>query len=270
MKKETRVGPVTNKATIHAMDDLRFSSRNDAPEIETNTQDVGPGQASTIRLSRIPGSRVPVNTIAEGNSMSNTETVTGTEEYAALIGMDWADEKHDVWIWETATGESRHQVIEHTPEALTEWLAELQARYPGRQLAVCLEQSRGALIYALMGQAFLDLYPINPVTLSRYRQAFSPSRAKDDPSDAKLLSEILRLHRDKLTAWKPQDEQTRTLTLLNEERRKAVDLRTKLVLRLQSKRKYHRGYFRCAGALPNARKPAIMANMDFRRGSKGS
>ena len=164
--------------------------------------------------------------------MNNSETET--EKYAALIGMDWADEKHDVWLWEVATGESRHRIVEHTPKALAEWLGELQARYPGRRLAVCLEQSRGALIYALMGHAFLVLYPINPVTLSRYRQAFSPSRAKDDPSDAKLLSEILRLHRDKLTAWKPDDEQTRTLTLLNEERRKAVDLRTKLVLRLQS------------------------------------
>lgn len=166
--------------------------------------------------------------------MNSTETASGTEEYAALIGMDWAAEKHDVWLRDTATGESHHRVVEHTPEALTEWLGELQAQYPGQRVAVCLEQSRGALIYALMGHAFLALYPINPVTLSRYREAFSPSRAKDDPSDAKLLAEILRLHRDKLTVWKPDDEQTRTLTFLNEERRKAVDLRTKLVLRLQA------------------------------------
>lgn len=166
--------------------------------------------------------------------MSNTEAPTGTEDYSALIGMDWADEKHDVWLWDTATGESSHRVVEHTPEALAEWLGELQARYPAQRLAICLEQKRGALIYALMGYAFLTLYPINPVTLSRYREAFSPSRAKDDPGDAKLLAEILRLHRDKLSAWKPDDEQTRTLTFLNEERRKAVDLRTKLVLRLQS------------------------------------
>ena len=166
--------------------------------------------------------------------MSNIEAATGAEEYAALIGMDWAAEKHDVWLWDTATGESRHRIVVHTPEALSEWLGELQAQYPGQRVAVCLEQSRGALIYALMGHAFLILYPINPVTLSRYRGAFSPSRAKDDPSDAKLLAEILRLHRDKLTVWKPDDEQTRTLTFLNEERRKAVDLRTKLVLRLQA------------------------------------
>ena len=157
-----------------------------------------------------------------------------TEEYAALIGLDWAAEKHDVCIWDAATGKSRHRVIEHTPEALADWLTELQACYPGQRLAVCLEQSRGALMYALMGHAFLDLYPINPVTLARYREAFAPSRAKDDPGDARLLSEILRLHREKLAVWKPDDEQTRTLGFLNEERRKAVNLRTKLVLRLQA------------------------------------
>lgn len=166
--------------------------------------------------------------------MNNTEIKKRTEEYAALIGLDWASEKHDVWVWDTATGEGRHRVVEHTPEALAEWLGELQARFPEQRLALCLEQSRGALIYALMGHAFLTLYPINPVTLARYREAFSPSRAKDDPGDAKLLAEILRIHRDKLTIWKPDDEQTRTLSLLNEERRKAVDLRTKLVLRLQA------------------------------------
>jgi len=164
--------------------------------------------------------------------MSNSET--STEEYAALIGMDWAAEKHDVWLVDTATGESRHRVVAHTPEALAEWLGELQSQYPGQRVAVCLEQSRGALMYALMGQAFLVLYPINPVTLARYREAFAPSRAKDDPSDARLLAEILRLHRDKLSVWKPDDEQTRTLTLLNEERRKLVDWRTKLILRLQA------------------------------------
>lgn len=164
--------------------------------------------------------------------MSNS--AVATEEYAALIGIDWATEKHDVWLWDAATDESRHRVLDHTPEALAEWLGELQAQYPARRVAVCLEQSRGALMYALMGHAFLDLYPINPATLARYRQAFAPSRAKDDPSDAKLLTEILRWHRDKLFVWKPDDKQTRTLSLLNEERRNAVELGTKLVLQLQA------------------------------------
>lgn len=158
----------------------------------------------------------------------------GAEEYAALIGMDWAAEKHAVWIWDTRTHEGRQRVVEQTPEALAAWLGELQTQYPGQRLALCLEQSRGALIYALMGHAFLALYPINPATLARYREAFSPSRAKDDPSDARLLAEVLQRHRDKLCVWKPDDQQTRTLGFLTEERRKAVDLGTKFLLRLQA------------------------------------
>ena len=154
--------------------------------------------------------------------------------YAARVGMDWASQKHDVWLLDGATGQGRHRVVDHTPEALAAWLGELQEQYPGQRIAVCLEQSRGSLIYALTGHAFLDLYPINPTTLAKYREAFSPSRAKDDPGDAKLLAEILCLHRDKLSVWKPADENTRLLGFLNEERRKAVDLRTKLVLRLQA------------------------------------
>ncbi|MDI6774558.1 MAG: hypothetical protein QME60_04070 [Verrucomicrobiota bacterium] len=34
----------------------------------------------------------------------------------------------------------------------------------------------------MSNSATLVLYPINPATLSRYREAFSPSRTKDDPS----------------------------------------------------------------------------------------
>jgi transposase len=214
------------------MDKRRSSNRTDVPEIATNTPDAGLSEASAIRFSQIPGLRVLANTIQEDDEMSSNKTAT--PEYAALVGIDWAAEKHDVWIWDAATGQGRHRVVDHTPEALGAWLSELQAEYPAQRVAVCLEQSRGALIHALMGHAFMVLYPINPVTLARYREAFSPSRAKDDPSDARLLAEILQCHRDKLSAWMPDDEQTRTLSLLTEERRKAVNLGTKLVLRLQT------------------------------------
>ena len=33
---------------------------------------------------------------------------------------------------------------------------------------------------------FLVLYPVNPATAARYRQAFKTSRAKSDPSDAQV------------------------------------------------------------------------------------
>jgi len=118
------------------------------------------------------------------------------------------------------------------PEALADWIAGLRARFGGRPVGICLEQARGGLIYALLPHEFLVLYPINPLTAKRYRQAFAPSGAKDDPVDARLLWELLAQHRDHLRPWKPDDPQTRKLALLCEHRRKLVNGRTALVQRL--------------------------------------
>ncbi|MCA1602177.1 MAG: IS110 family transposase [Acidobacteria bacterium] len=141
-------------------------------------------------------------------------------QFAALIGIDWSDNKHDICLVDTATGAQELSVVKHTPEALNEWAQTLRARFGGAKVAVCLEQSRGPLIYALLKYDFLILYPINPKTLARFREAFTPSRAKDDPQDAEYLVELLIHHRERLKAWMPDDERTRTLQLLVEHRRR--------------------------------------------------
>jgi hypothetical protein len=57
----------------------------------------------------------------------------------------------------------------------------LRTRVAGQPMAVGLEQSRGPLISALLKDDLLVLYPLNPTTWATHREAFSPSRAKDDP-----------------------------------------------------------------------------------------
>lgn len=84
------------------------------------------------------------------------------------------------------------------------------------------------------------LYPINPSTLARYREAFSPSGAKDGPTDATYLAEIVSTHRDRLRAWLPEDEKTRTLQYLVEHCRKLIAERTRISNRLTALLK---GYF---------------------------
>lgn len=148
-------------------------------------------------------------------------------EYAAFVGFDWADKKHDICLVDAATGKKEFSIIKHTPQALQEWASCLRQRFHGCQVAVALEQSRGPLIFALMKYDFLTLYPINPSTLARYREAFSPSRAKDDPTDAEYAVELLIHHRERLKAWRPDDEQTRTLQYLVEHRRRVVSDRTR-------------------------------------------
>ena len=79
---------------------------------------------------------------------------------------------------------------------------------------------------------FWVLYPINPTTLAKYRAAFAPSRAQDDPRDADYLLERLVQHRDRLKAWRPDNAKTRTLQYLVESRRRLVNDRTRLSNRM--------------------------------------
>lgn len=164
------------------------------------------------------------------NDSSNTGTTS--EEIAAWIGLDWADKEHSVALYDVGTGRTELYTIKHTAEALQEWISGLRARYGGRKVAVALEQSRGPLLYALMKWEFIVLYPVNPQSLANYRKAFQTSGAKNDPGDARLLCEMVRKHPEHFRAWQAEDQDTRSLRLLVEGRRKLVNEMTKLTNRL--------------------------------------
>src|SRR6266487_2494774 len=149
-------------------------------------------------------------------------------QFAALIGIDWASQRHALCLYDCATAKRESSILEHTPEAIAQWARGLQERFKGKKIALCLEQSKGPLIYALLEYPFFVLYPINPATAARYRMAFKTSRAKDDPSDAQVCLELVLHHREKFNPWLPEDAQTRELSCLLQHRRAAVDLRTLL------------------------------------------
>src|SRR5438552_340295 len=152
-----------------------------------------------------------------------------TTNFAATIGLDWADQKHDLWIRPADGSKAEHVRLEQTPEALHEWVAKARERFGNRKIAIGIEPSRGPVISALMAYDFMVLFPVNPKALKDYRAAFSVSGAKDDRTDAQLLEEFVRLHRDKLRALEPDTELTRKLAGLVENRRHLVDERTRLV-----------------------------------------
>jgi hypothetical protein len=134
----------------------------------------------------------------------------------AWIGIDWADEKHDVSLYDVASGKQETLVVRQTPEALQEWVGQLRSRYEGGYVAVVLEQGRGGLLNALMSCEFLVLYIINPKSLSRFREAFYGSGATSDPVDAELMRDMVRQNPSRFRAWRPDDVRTRSLRLLTE------------------------------------------------------
>jgi transposase len=149
-------------------------------------------------------------------------------QIAAWVGLDWADENHALCLIDLGSMKHEASTVEQTPEALDAWATGLRQRLGGRLVGVCLEQRRGAVIYALMKYDFIVLYPLNPAKLASYREAMANSGAKDDPTDAELLAVYALHYHAHLHALKPDDAQTRLIRILVEDRRKAIAKRTQL------------------------------------------
>jgi hypothetical protein len=116
-------------------------------------------------------------------------------------------------------------------ECIDDWAKSLHQRFGG-PIAIALELAKGPIVYALQKYDFLVLFPINPLTLAKYREAFKPSRAKDDPSDAELALDLLVRHPERFAPLKPQSVAMRTLVSLTERRRELVNDKTRVTNRL--------------------------------------
>jgi transposase len=156
-----------------------------------------------------------------------------TVPYDLVIGLDRSDRKADLHLIRVADQHRYSQTIDTSPEALWEWLLQLRQDYPQGRIALCLEQPAVHLIAYLEAYEWITLYPINPLTLQKYREAFVTSRAKDDTKDARYLAELLLSHHDKLKAWAPEDEPTRGIQQFVFHRRSVVNERVGLTNRLK-------------------------------------
>lgn len=161
-------------------------------------------------------------------------------ELVAQAAIDWGDQKHHWKLRAVGSAQTEKGQMPAKPEQVDAWAIGLRERFPKGVIAVCLEQSRGGLIYTLAKHPQLVLYPVHPKTSSNYRAAFHPSGAKNDPLDADLLLDLLEHHRDRLRPLRPDIASVRLIQLLAEQRRKMVAEKTRCSQRLGACLK---GYF---------------------------
>ena len=154
-----------------------------------------------------------------------------TPPFAAYVGIDWADTKHDICLQAGIDAPREIACIPHKVPDIHQWAQSLHQRVGG-PIAVALELAKGPLVYALQRYDFFVLYPINPLTLAKYREAFTPSRAKDDPTDAELALDLLIRHPERFAPLHMQSEGMRTLLSLTEHRRELVGDKTRFTNRL--------------------------------------
>ena len=154
-----------------------------------------------------------------------TNSVYDPSRYCAFIGIDWADKSHDVCIREKGSDDFEHTTVEHSPEKLTTWILELAERFNYKPMAIAIETSKGPLINFLSAYPFVTLFQVNPLSLSHYRKTFRVSSAKDDINDGELLCELVSTCLHRLRVIQDDDEQTKELAILCEQRRHIVEER---------------------------------------------
>jgi hypothetical protein len=65
--------------------------------------------------------------------------VYNVNDFAALIGIDWADTKHDICEHPNLIKKYQYNIIKSKPEARHEWAMSLKQRYLNQQIAVACE-----------------------------------------------------------------------------------------------------------------------------------
>jgi len=158
---------------------------------------------------------------------------TELSQFTAIIGIDWADKKHDVCVQALGSDKRQFSKIPHQVDKIDEWAQAMYLRHGG-QMAVALELAKGPIVSALQKYCFFVIYPINPTTLAKYRQAFNPSGAKDDPTDAELALDLLVHHPHHFQPLNPQSVEMRTLMTLVEQRRRLMNDRVRITNRLRN------------------------------------
>ena len=112
-----------------------------------------------------------------------------------FIGDDWAEDHHDVYLMDEA---GRRLASRRLPEGLTgiRQLHELVAAHTEEpeQAVIGIETDRGLWVGALTAAGY-QVYGINPLAVSHYRDRHHVSGAKSDASDAKLLADLVRTDR---------------------------------------------------------------------------
>lgn len=144
-------------------------------------------------------------------------------------GIDWADQHHDVAVIDEAGQQVGVRRVAHTKAGLTDLTRFLLSLAPTPdQMACILETNQGLLIAALLEAGF-PVYPVNPKTVDRRRNA---AGAKTDAIDAYLLAKTGRSDLVDLRRLQPDSALVQELKLLTRDQDALIESQTRLVNQL--------------------------------------
>ena len=172
----------------------------------------------------------------------------------ATCGIDWAQDHHDIAIVDS---DGRLLAKRRIPESvagfteLTDLLAEAGDN-PDDPIPVAIETPRGLLVATLRATG-RPVYPINPMSVARYRERTSMSGKKSDHGDAVTLANILRTDIDQHRRLPADTELAQSITVLARAHQDATWRRTRASNELRSLlREYFPGFLHTFADRPGA------------------
>ena len=149
------------------------------------------------------------------------------------LGVDWADEFHQVWVNAAEGKKVAEMTIEQSVKGLSEfgrWLHERKAE--GIELWAAIEKPQGRIVDFLLDHGVV-VYPVNPKALDRARDRFRMSQSKSDSFDAYVLAEFLRTDHVHLRALQPDSEQAQELKMLTRDHHRLGRHKTRLLNQIE-------------------------------------
>lgn len=137
------------------------------------------------------------------------ETVAALEP-VAFVGVDWASEEHAVCVLGVDGRRQSSFAVAHSKDGMAKLVRRLSSLGPLGQVPVAIERPDGRLVDALL-EAGHPVVPVSPNAIKAWRESEVLSGAKDDPGDAEVIAEYLRLRAHKLSVLAPFSEETRAL-----------------------------------------------------------
>ena len=151
-----------------------------------------------------------------------------------FAGIDWGFSSHQVCLTDHNGSVLGEQAFKHGGGGLSEmarWLTKLSDSDP-QNIAVAIEVTRGPVVESLLEQNF-EVHSVNPKQLDRFRDRFSPSGAKDDRRDARVLASALRTDRRHFRRLEPQNPDIAVLRELTRTREELMSERNRMTNRLR-------------------------------------
>ena len=142
-----------------------------------------------------------------------------------FAGIDWSDQALDFQL-RTADGTVLSEgQVRPTVEGLAELFTAWEVHGPPGDIGIAIETAHGAWVQPLLDRGY-RVFPVNPKSVDRFRQALSAAGNKSDRIDRKVLAMFLVTFHQDLRPLRPDAPEIIALRIACEDRVRLVEERT--------------------------------------------